>query len=100
MDKVKIIEYEMEKLNDPTGILAGDRFEFLLVVQVCEDDELYSENGLYIKLIYSWEENFGRIAQYQIFEKVTDKYLPYSLEEDELEAIRQFCKRAIGNESV
>ncbi|WAA08618.1 DUF6509 family protein [Fervidibacillus albus] len=91
-----IIDYEMERLDDPTGILQGDRFEFYLDIQVPEDDEMYSENGLYIKLIYAVEGESRHIAQYQIFEKTTDTYLPYSLEDEEVAFINQYCQNVIA----
>lgn len=89
---MKITEYSVERLLDPTGILKGDRYEFILDVEVDKEDELYSENGIYIKLILAVEEDQTRVAQYQLYERGTDKYLDFALEEDELEEILQFCK--------
>lgn len=89
---MKITEYSVEKLWDPTGILPGDRYEFMIDVEVDEDDELYSDNGIYIKLILAVEGENVRIAQYQLYERVTEKYLDFALEEDELEEILLFCK--------
>ncbi|MCU9612392.1 DUF6509 family protein [Caldibacillus lycopersici] len=92
---MEIISHEVEKLFDPTGILPGDRYEFLLNIEVPEDDELYSENGLYIKLIYAVDDRGPRIAQYQIFESITDTYLDFALDEEEEAAISDYCKQFI-----
>jgi hypothetical protein len=92
---MNITEYSVEKLLDPTGILTGDRYEFILDIEVDEDDELHSEQGVYIKLILAIEEDTAKIPQYQIFERVTDTYLDFALEDEELEEILQFCKENI-----
>lgn len=60
-----------------------------------EEDELYSENGLYIKVIYAVDQNGSRIAQYQIFEDVTHKYLDFALDEEEEQQIADYCKQNI-----
>lgn len=91
-----ITGHTVEQLEDPTGILTGDRYEFILSIEVPEDDELFSENGLYIKAIYVVESDQSRIAQYQIFEKVTDRYLDFELEEDEEALIEDYCKEHIS----
>lgn len=89
---MNITGYEIEKLMDPTGILPGDRYELLLDIEVDEDDELFSENGLYIKLIYAIDDKGPRIAQYQIYERNTNQYLDFALDEEEEEELLQFCK--------
>ncbi|MBB2478896.1 pullulanase [Bacillus sp. APMAM] len=92
-----ITGHTVEQLEDPTGILTGDRYEFILNIEVPEDDELYSENGLYIKAIYVDEGNQSRVAQYHIFEKVTDRYLEFELEEDEEKLLKDFCREHISD---
>ncbi len=64
-----IIGHKVEWIKDPFGILSGERYEFLLDVEVSEDDELYSENGLYIRVIYRVDENKTNLVKYEIFEK-------------------------------
>ncbi|MFD6441322.1 DUF6509 family protein, partial [Peribacillus sp. NPDC060186] len=49
---LNITEYSVEKLNDPFGILSGERFEYFLDIEVPEEDELFSENGLYIRVLF------------------------------------------------
>jgi len=92
---LEIISHEVEKLWDPTGILEGDRYEFIIDIEVPEDDELYSENGLYVKLIFAVDQNGERIAQYQIFERGTNIYLDFELEEEELKMISEYCSKHI-----
>lgn len=92
---MEIISHEVEKLWDPTGILEGDRYEFIIDIEVPEDDELYSENGLYVKLIFAVDQNGERIAQYQIFERGTNIYLDFELEEEELKMISEYCSKHI-----
>ncbi|WP_062351894.1 DUF6509 family protein [Bacillus kwashiorkori] len=92
---MNITSYSIEKLEDPTGILEGNRYEIITYMQVDEEDELYSENGLYVKIIFAAIENNSRIAQYNIYEDVTHKYLDFELEEDELLYLEQFCKKAV-----
>lgn len=49
---ITIKEYEVQLINDKFGILPGNRYEFLLYLDVPEDDELNHENGVYAKVIY------------------------------------------------
>ncbi|MBD1382920.1 DUF6509 family protein [Metabacillus arenae] len=92
-----ITGHTVEKLEDPTGILTGERYEYILKIEVPEEDELFSENGLYLKSIFVLDENGSRIAQYQFFEEKTDRYIDLSLEEDEEALIIDYCKQHIKN---
>jgi hypothetical protein len=87
-----IADYSVELIKDPFGILSGKRYEFLLDLEVPEDDELYSENGLYIRALYLVEDTKTSLIKYDLFEKSTDKYQDFDLEEDEIEVISTFCK--------
>jgi len=89
---MEIIGHTIEKLEDPTGILKGDRYEYILQIEVPEDDELYSENGIYLKAIIAVEEESVRVAQYQLFEKGTNAYIDLELEDDEKELVAGYCK--------
>lgn len=89
---MKITSYLVEKLIDPTGILSGDRYEFILDIEVDEEDDLFSKNGIYVKLIFVIDGEITKIAQYQLYERVTDRYLDFALDEEELEQIVQFCQ--------
>jgi hypothetical protein len=87
-----ISSYTVELIKDPFGILSGNRYEFLLDLDVPEDDELYSENGMYIRALYLIDENKSVLLKYEIFEKNTEKYQDFDLEDDEVEVIAAFCK--------
>jgi hypothetical protein len=84
--------YTVELVKDPFGILTGQRYEFLIDIEVEEDDELYSESGLYIRAIYSVEEEKSGIMKYELYEKTTQLYLDFDLEDDEVAAVEAFCK--------
>ncbi|MCY9664207.1 DUF6509 family protein [Paenibacillus alginolyticus] len=92
--------YTVELVKDPFGILTGQRYEFLIDIEVEEDDELYSESGLYIRAIYSVEEEKSGIMKYELYEKTTQLYLDFDLEDDEVAAVEAFCKEHFheGNE--
>jgi len=89
---MELNEYDVKKMSDPTGILAGDRYEFRLYVKFDEDDELYSEGGTGIRVIYAVDNEVGRIATYNFFERSTEKVLDFELEDDEEAEILEFCK--------
>ena len=92
---MNIMSHTAEELKDPMGILPGDRYEVLLTVEVAEDDELYSEQGLYIKAIYLRDENVNRIVQYQLVERGTESHLDFALEEDEEAMLLAYCQENI-----
>jgi hypothetical protein len=87
---MEITEHTVEKLKDPTGILTGERYEYILNVKVPEEDELFTENGLLIKAIYAVDEKGARVAQYYLMEESTEKYLDFELEEEEEELITTY----------
>jgi len=93
-----ITEYQAEYIKDPFGILSGKRYEFLINLDVEEDDELYSENGIYVKVIFKAEEDKSGIVSYQIFERSTDKYLEFDLSEEEEAEIATFCSEHLPEE--
>ncbi|WP_409254113.1 DUF6509 family protein [Bacillus sp. SCS-153A] len=93
---MKIIGHTVEKIEDPTGILTGERYEYLLDVEIPEDDELYTENGLMIKVIYAIDEKGARVAQYYLMEKSTEKYFDFELEEEEEDLIRTYIAEHHG----
>ncbi|MGJ7921509.1 DUF6509 family protein [Neobacillus sp. LXY-4] len=89
---MKITGYAVEKLEDPFGILSGDRFEFFLDIEVDEDDELFNENGLLLKALYVIDKEQEKIMSYSLLENSTEKYIDLALEDDELEMVFAFCK--------
>ncbi|MBU5210317.1 DUF6509 family protein [Heyndrickxia oleronia] len=92
---MEITGHIVEKLNDPTGIIVGDRYEFFLNIEVPEDDELYSENGVLLKVIYAVEDQGSRIALYQFIERATNEVLDFALEDEEEELVNEYCKQHI-----
>ncbi|PLR98835.1 DUF6509 family protein [Bacillus sp. T33-2] len=84
---MEITGHTVELLEDPFGLLEGDRYEFFLNIEVEEEDELYSENGLLLKVIFSGNS----ILQYYFIEKTTEKVLDFALEEDEEEDVKAYC---------
>jgi hypothetical protein len=90
-----IIGHTVEKLKDPFGLLSGDRYEFFLELDVEEEDELFSEKGTGLKIIYVIDENGPKISQYYFYEKGTEKVLDFALEEDEEETVHAYCKENI-----
>lgn len=97
--KMNITGYSVEKLKDPTGILEGDRYEFFLDIEVPEDDELYSEHGIELKVIFAVDQKGERIAQYSFYDKGTQKVLDFQLEEEEEVVVLEFCKTHLVEEN-
>ncbi|NIK66706.1 DUF6509 family protein [Paenibacillus sp. BK720] len=89
---LEITTYSVEFIKDPFGILSGRRYEFLIDIDLDEEDELYSKNGIYIRAVYSEEEGGGRLIKHELIERVTDKLLDFELEEDEEQELLAFCK--------
>ncbi len=88
---MNITEYTVEEIKDPTGILTGRRYEFLLNIEVPEEDELYNENGLQLKVLYLVDEEKQKILNYHFYDSLENKYLEFGLEEDEEKLIKEFC---------
>ena len=95
---MEIIGHNLERLEDPFGILSGDRYEFFLHIKIDEEDELYSEHGLQIKVLYVVDDKGERISHYNIIENSTEKVLDFELEEDELHLIETYCREHIHKE--
>lgn len=92
---MNITGHTVEKLEDPFGLLTGDRYEFFLDIEVDEEDELYSEKGIGLKIIYVVDDNGPKISHYHFFEKVSEKVLDFALEEDEEELVKNYCAQHI-----
>lgn len=100
MNKMNITGHEVDKLNDPTGILLGDRYEFLLDLEVPEEDELFTENGVYLKAIVAVVDNETRIAQYHFYEETTNQLLDFELEEEEVAIVKEYCKKQLEGNNI
>ena len=79
---MNILAYTMEEILDPTNILEGQRFEFLLDIEVDEDDELYVEGGIEVRVIVAKNDTI-KIADYFFIQKADQAVLEFALEEDE-----------------
>ena len=89
---LKIESYEVERILDPTGIIAGDRYEFLLGIEVPEDDELYEEgNSLDLRVILAVVNDAAQIKQYHFINRSNGKILDFGLEEEEEAMVLAFC---------
>ncbi|QMV41905.1 DUF6509 family protein [Cohnella cholangitidis] len=87
-----VTEYSVELVKDPFQILAGKRYEFLIDLELDEDDELYSANGIYVKAVYKIDGEQGRVVSYKLYEKTTDRFVDAELEDEEEAALSDFCK--------
>jgi hypothetical protein len=92
MIPLNITGHEVEKLEDPFGLLSGDRYEFFIELDVEEDDELYSEKGVGLKVIYVSDENGDKITNYYFYERESEKVLDFELEEDEEDLVLAYCR--------
>jgi hypothetical protein len=97
MISLNITSHTVEKLVDPFGLLSGDRYEFFLEIDVEEEDELYSEKGVGIKVLFVVDEKEARISHYHLYERGTDKVLDFALEEDEELTVFNYCKENIDS---
>lgn len=88
--------HTVEKIEDPFGVLSGERFEFFLELEVEEEDELYSNKGVGIRVLFINDEKGPRISTYHLYESETEKVLDFALEEDEEEMVFNYCKENIG----
>jgi hypothetical protein len=52
MIHLNITGHSVEKLEDPFGLLSGDRYEFFLELNIDEEDELYSDKGIGLRVIF------------------------------------------------
>ncbi|WP_019415102.1 DUF6509 family protein [Paenisporosarcina sp. TG20] len=89
---MEISNHVVRKINDPTGIIEGDRYEYLLDVEVEEDDELFTEGGLELRVIFASDENVQRVVKYHFTDKLSKEVLDFALEDDEEVEILEFCK--------
>jgi Family of unknown function (DUF6509) len=86
-----IVNHSAEHVKDPFGILSGERYEFLLYLDVPEDDELHSEQGVYAKIIVKRDQDQSSIVTYDLFEQSTNRYLDFELEPEEEQALLDYC---------
>lgn len=90
---MNITDHTLEKMDDPFGILEGERYEYYLFAQVDEDDELYSPEGMYIRVLYVVTEAEQKIAGLFLHNRSDDSVLDFELEDDELDTIKDYCQK-------
>ena len=95
---MNITGHSVEKLEDPFGLLSGDRYEFFLELDVDEEDELYSDKGIGLRTIYVNDENGDKITNFYLFEQGSEKVLDFALEEDEEALVLAYCRQSAGAE--
>ena len=96
---MRITGHEIEQVKDPFGILEGERYEALLTLEIDEDDELYMEAGVKIRVIYRIAAGLPGIVHYELLEVGSDKYLDFELEEEELAIVAAYCEEHCRTES-
>ncbi|GED65159.1 DUF6509 family protein [Lysinibacillus fusiformis] len=92
---MEITQFSMEEILDPTNIIEGKRYEFILDIEIDEEDELFHEAGIEIRVLIGEKADEPYILNYFIMEKAEGEYLDFALEDDELEGILAFCKEEI-----
>jgi len=92
---MNILAYMMEEIKDPTNILEGQRFEFLLDIEVDEEDEPYTEGGIDLRVIVSKNDDDIKIENYFFIQKSDQKVLEFGLEDDEEAEVLAFVKQHI-----
>ncbi|WP_379137473.1 DUF6509 family protein [Paenibacillus sp. sgz500958] len=90
--------YTVDLVKDPFGILSGKRYEFVIELDVPEDDELYEENGISARVVVKLEDGQTTMITYDLLERTTNRILDFDLEEDEEEALLLFCKEHLTEE--
>lgn len=95
---MNITQFSVEEILDPTNIIEGKRYEFILDVEIDEEDELYHEAGIEIRVLLGEKDGEPFILNYFIMEKAEGEYLDFALEDDELAMILAFCQEALTNQ--
>ncbi len=89
---MEITGHTVELLNDPTGIIEGDRYEFFLDLDIDEEDELYIESGAKLRVLFASQDGREWIANYDFIEAATGTPMGFALEEDEEQEVLDYCR--------
>ncbi|MCR8641801.1 DUF6509 family protein [Paenibacillus sp. N1-5-1-14] len=90
-----ITGYSVELIKDPFGILTGERYEFIVDIEVPEDDELYSDKGIYVRAVYRVEDAKMDMLKHEIIERGSLNVLDFELEDEEAAVLDEFCKEKL-----
>jgi Family of unknown function (DUF6509) len=93
MIHLNITGHTVEKLEDPFGLLSGDRYEFFLELNIDEEDELYSDKGIGLRVIFVSDAGEEKISNYYLYERGSEKVLDFALEEEEEALVLDYCKQ-------
>jgi hypothetical protein len=89
---MNITGHTVELLEDPFGLLTGNRYEYFLTIEVDEEDELYTEKGLLLKVLFLDNGEERRILQSYFIDQETEKVLDFELEDDEVIQVKKYCE--------
>lgn len=95
---MEIISYEVDEIKDPTGIIEGKRYEFLMDIDVDEEDELFTEGGIELRVIFAIDEKGERLVQHFFMSKTTREILEFAMDEDEEIEVLEFCKNHLDSD--
>ena len=95
---MEITAFSIEEIKDPTNIIEGKRYEFLLDVEVDEEDELYSAAGIEIRVIAGQKDEEVRVLNYFLTDKADNKMLDFALEEEEEAMILTFVREELSKQ--
>ena len=95
---MEITAFSVEEIKDPTNIIEGKRYEFLLDVEVDEEDELYSEAGIEVRVIAGQNDEEVRVLNYFLIDKAENEMLDFALEEEEEALILNFVREELNKE--
>ena len=95
---MEITAFSIEEIKDPTNIIEGKRYEFLLDVEVDEEDELYSVAGIEIRVIAGQKDDEVRVLNYFLTDKADNKMLDFALEEEEEAMILTFVREELNKQ--
>ncbi len=97
---MEIGAFSVEEIKDPTNIIEGKRYEFLIDIEVDEEDELYSEAGIEARVIVGQKGEEVRILNYFLLDKTDNEILEFALEEEEEEMILRFVQEELKHEDA
>ena len=89
---LNIIGHTVEKLEDPFGLISGERYELFLELEVDEEDELYSEKGIGLRVLLGIDDGKTRMINYHFYEQGKEEVLDFALEDEEEELVLNYCK--------
>lgn len=91
-----IASYSVEEIRDPFGIIAGKRYEFMIELDIPEEDELYSESGVTARVVMKELDGEVAMVSYDLLETTTLNLLDFELEDEEEAELAAFCRERIG----